>query len=433
MPSRVNARLQSAAVGLGVALVAAAGPVALAQYSSAAEHPAIAYSTATPTDPVARLITRIDSGETALAFDPDHGYLPALLRALKIPVSSQGLVFSRTSLQVDRIAPWTPRALYFNDEVYVGWVQGGPVMEIASVDPKLGAVFYTVKQEAAAKPTITRETRTCLLCHDSASSTGGVPGFIMRSVISDRHGYPVSSDLGSTTDQTPVADRWGGWYVTGAIPVPHLGNAMTPALSTEIGNVKSYLAQAKLRAGGTVRDLTSRFDTTPYLAPDSDAVALLVLAHQTFVHNLITAAGYQAHSTPDEPMRVEGAAERLVQALLLARSAPLEGQVTGTSSFAAEFPRHGARDRQGRSLRDLDLGTRVFRYPLSYLIYSDSFAALPAPVKQFVYRRLREVLGGRDQHPRFAHLSAADRTAIREILEDTKPDFAQHAASAMLP
>src|SRR5262249_22242584 len=157
----------------------------LAQYQSAAEHPAIAYSKSTPTDAVARLQRSIDAGETSLAFEEQRGYLPAALKALNVPVSSQGLVFSRTSLPVDRIAPWSPRAIYFNDDIYVGWVQGGPIMEIAAVDAKLGAVFYTVTQEAGARPLITRETRTCLQCHDSASSTGGVPGLIMRSVIAD--------------------------------------------------------------------------------------------------------------------------------------------------------------------------------------------------------------------------------------------------------
>jgi hypothetical protein len=405
----------------------------LAQYSSAAEHPAIAYATSTPTDPVARLKDAIEKGETTLEFDEAKGYLPALLRALNVPVSSQGLVFSRTSLQVDRIAPWTPRALYFSDDVYVGWVQDGPIMELASVDPKLGAVFYTVNQEAGPKPVITRETRTCLQCHDSASSTGGVPGFIMRSVITDRHGYPVNSDRGSTTDQTPIADRWAGWYVTGNVPAAHLGNAMTPALSTEMGNVQNYLARTKLTTSGVVTDLTKWFDPKPYLKPDSDAVALLVLAHQTYVHNLMTAAGYQARSAPKDSLRLEGAAERLVLGMLFVGEAPLPGTISGNSTFAADFAKQGPRDRDSRSLRELDLSHRVFRYPLSYLIYSDSFDALPVTVKRYVYRRLHEVLDGQDQSPRFAHLSPADRVAIRQILSDTKPDFGVAVTASSVP
>jgi hypothetical protein len=386
-----------------------------------AEDPAIAYSDTAPTDAVSRLQQALAAGETTLAFDEQRGYLPAVLGALKVPVSSQGLVFSRTSLQVDHIAPWSPRAIYFSDDVYVGWVQGGPIMEIASVDPHLGAVFYTVDQETRDQPVITRQTRTCLQCHQ-AESTGRIPGFIMRSTIVDRYGYPVSSELGVTTDHTPIADRWGGWFVTGTIPAPHLGNAMTPALKSEMGNVQSYLAKAHLSASGTVTDLSPRFDTAPYLSPHSDAVALLVLAHQTNVHNLITAAGLQARATPDDRLRVEGASERLVRALLFARQAALPGAVSGTSDFATTFAAAGPHDRQGRSLRDLDLEHRVFRYPLSYLIYSESFDALPATVKHYVYRRLREVLDGRDTMPEFAQITADDRTALREILADTKPD-----------
>src|SRR4051812_13729994 len=298
-------------------------------------------------------------------------------------------------------------------------------MEIASVDPKLGAVFYSIAQTAGPRPVITRETRTCLQCHDSASSTGGVPGFIMRSTIADRHGYPVRSDLGGTTDQTPLADRWGGWYVTGTIPSPHLGNSKTAALAAEMGNVQHYLAQAKLATSGSVTDLAGKFDTDPYLAKSSDAVALLVLAHQTYVHNLITAAGYQALSAPDDKLRVEGAAERLVRALLFVKEAELPGPISGTSPFADDFVKHALRDRRGRSLRDLQLDKRLFKYPLSFLIYSESFDALPPQVTDYVYRRLGEVLDGTDTRPEFAHLSAADRAAILEILEETKPAFAE--------
>ena len=104
--------------------------------------------------------------------DAERGYLPSLLRALDVPASSQTLVFSKTSLQLDRIAPWSPRALYFNDNVYLGWVQGGPIMELASVDPKLGTVFYTIGQDPSGAPRFEREGHTCLVCHDSSSVTG---------------------------------------------------------------------------------------------------------------------------------------------------------------------------------------------------------------------------------------------------------------------
>ncbi len=300
----------------------------------------------------------------------------------------------------------------------------------ASPPPSIAATSrwssIRVAQIPGPKAVITRETRTCLQCHNSAA-TGAVPGFIMRSTIADRHGYPVSSEPGVTTDRTSMRERWGGWYVTGQIPVPHLGNATTPALKGEMGNVAAYLANHPLASAHPAADLPALFDEAPYLSPHSDAVALLVLAHQTSVHNLITAAGYQARATPDDRMRVEGAAERLVRALLFSGAAPLPGRVAGTSSFASTFASAGPRDRQGRSLRDLDLEQRVFRYPLSYLIYSEGFDALPRAVKDYVARRLDDVLSGRDTRPDFEQLSPADRAAIREILADTKPDL--HLAS----
>jgi hypothetical protein len=410
-----------------------------AQLGRGAEHEAIAYSTSTPTDAIGRLQQRLDSGSLALTFDPNWGYLPSVLKALDIPVSSQGLVFSKTSLQVDRIGPWAPRALYFNDDVYLGWVQGGPIMEVASVDPKLGTVFYSLPQDPDVAPKFVREGSTCLMCHDSSSVTGGVPGLIVRSVIPDRHGYPLGSlHEGSSTDAMPIAKRWGGWYATGSGANQHMGNSMAPVLSHEVGNVRQYVAGAPLKPVGTLDKLDTHFDTSAYLSGHSDMVALLVLTHQARLHNLITIAGYEARiamfeegarsglgdrsASHDVTMRrVKAAAEPLVRAMLFADELPLSGAIRGSSSFAADFESRGPRDAKGRSLRKLDLEHRLFAYPLSYLIYSESFNELPDIVKDYVYGRLREVLQGQDEE--IKHLSEAQRQAIWEILEETKPDF----------
>lgn len=417
------------------------------QLPNPSDHDAIAYSTTAPTDSIADLQQRIDSGEVNLEFVEGRGYLASLLRSLDIPVNSQGLVFSRTSLQVDRIAPWAPRAIYFNDNVYVGWVQGSPIIEIASVDPKLGAVFYTLPQDGESSPQFKRETAICLMCHDSSSVTGGVPGFILRSVYPDRYGYPVSVADRPTTDRTPIESRWGGWYVTGT-GGRHSGNTMASLLLHEIGNVDHYLSQNDGTSDGNVIDLSERFDTSPYLSPGSDAVALLVLAHQTYVHNLITSAGYEARKAlhdeailtaavdgfegkhlPTTLGRVERATEPLVRGMLFVREAPFPGLVEGTTDFARDFAARGPHDSTGRSLRELDLERRLFRYPLSFLIYSQSFDALPDIVKDRVYVRLGEVLTGADESPEFAPLSMADRKAVLEILTATKEDFRKRKQS----
>ena len=442
--SAIRCRYPRLAVGAAVLLIPVA-VLAMGQFPGD-DSGVIAYKTTAPTDAIARLQKQIDAGTVKLTFDPQHGYLPSVLQALDIPPASQGLVFSKTSLQVDHIAPWTPRAIYFNDEVYVGWVQGGPIMEVASADPKLGAVFYTLDQRPSADPQFKRRFTTCLQCHDSSSSTGGVPGFIMRSTFVDRLGYPVSTLVPQTTDQTPLSQRWGGWYVTGTTgPLLYPGNITAPVAAHDIDDPARSLAQIKLGPNVNLTSLTGLVDTRPYLRPTSDVVALMVLAHQTYVHDLITIAGYQTRKAlydeqlqeimngskpaggghlPSTTVQIDGIGEQLVRAMLFVHEAPFDGPIRGNSRFAVDFMSRGPRDRQGRSLRDFDLKTRLFKYPLSYLIYSDSFNALPDIVKEYVYRRLRQVLTGEDRNPDFDSLSAADRQAILQILDETKPDFA---------
>jgi hypothetical protein len=220
-----------------------------------------------------------------------------------------------------------------------------------------------------------------------------------------------------------------------------MGNMIAPIAVHDVSNPPTYVAGLTLPTGSTT-DLASKFDTSAYLAPGSDIVALLVLAHQTHVHNLITQAGYETKKAmyaeklvdletgadPSQPspltmMRIKGAADRLVRGLLFAREAPFAGPVKGTSGFAEEFQARGPKDRQGRSLRDLDLQTRLFKYPLSYLIYSDDFRALPDIVKNMVYERIDAVLTGRDHSFDDSDFSAADRRSALEILNQTSPDF----------
>jgi hypothetical protein len=292
-------------------------------------------------------------------------------------------------------------------------------MEFAAMDPETGANFYTLDQEVTDRPTFRKETTTCLMCHDSSASTGGVPGLIVRSVYPDRYGYVVpTSDKGVTTDRTRYEDRWGGWYITGTSGDQlHMGNMQAPMPAQEIGNFRQFLAAMDLSPNANVTSLEGRFNTKPYLTPHSDMVALMVMTHQANVHNLITKANLQSRrATPDT---IESVVEPLVRALLFVREAPLTGKLKGTTEFASEFARQGPRDSQGRSLRDLDLEKRLFRYPLSYMIYSDSFNALPVIAREYIFRRIREVLTGQDHSATFSHLSPSDRGAILEIMEQT--------------
>src|SRR5262249_16383468 len=156
------------------------------------EQAPIFYTKAPANNPISSLQQRLDSGKASLGFDDTFGYLPALLADLKVPRSSHMLVFSNTSMQRHRISPRTPRALYFNDEVYIGYCQQGAVVEISAVDPQLGAVFYTLEQKKAPKPRIQRQDYSCLVCHGS-SQNQGFPGHLVRSVYADGQGFPILS------------------------------------------------------------------------------------------------------------------------------------------------------------------------------------------------------------------------------------------------
>ena len=381
-------------------------------------------------DAVARLQQKIDTGAVTLQFDARHGYLSSLLKDLNIPVSSQTLVFSKSSEQEAAISPQTPRALYFTDDVYVGWVQGGAI-ELAAVDPKSGSFFYTLTQEKDAHPKFERHTSKCVGCHDSSEDPAKlIPRLLMLSVLPDREGNAINGAAVVTTDRSPFKERWGGWYVTGTHgKQTHLGNQTFRAPARELTSIPEYVATLDLAPGANVTDLTGRFDTTPYLIPQSDIVALMVLAHQTHVYSLIMFATYslqaalELNAKAETTSLVKEVAEPVVRAMLFSGETVLTDPIVGTSGFAAEFVKQGPRDRRGRSLRDLDLKKRLLRYPLSYVIYSDAFNQMPAVLKDYIDRRLREALSGEDKSPAYAHLSMTDREDILAILKDTKPDF----------
>src|SRR5204862_7221728 len=102
---------------------------------------------------------------------------------------------------------------------------------------------------------------------------------------------------------------------------------------------------------------------------------------------------------------VKDAGERIVRAMLFAGETPLTEPVLGTSSFAAEFKNQSPREKRGRSLRELDLQRRLLRYPLSYFVYSKSFDAMLRGLKDYVYRRFREILSCLATGSRVARLS----------------------------
>lgn len=400
------------------------------------DNDAIQYTKGPVNDVVSQLQERMDKGEVSLKYEGDLGYLRSTLDALNISSTSQILVFSKTSFQAHLIAPRLPRALYFNDNVAVGYVRSGDVLEVAALDPKQGVQFYTVKQDPDEPPRFERQN-SCLQCHQA--STLGVPGLMVRSVFPDKDGMPITRAGGFITDHSsPLRERWGGWYVTGNTgKQQHMGNQLMPGSTGDI----------PIPAPGSqnITDLKPFIDPGAYLTPHSDVVALMTLEHETHMVNLMIRASWETriamvqndaiNKAFGDPIgqirestahRLDAAVDDLVGYLFFGEETVLTGPIQGDSGFTAAFEKEGPRDPKGRSLRDYDLKTRMFRYPCSFLVYSKTFDSMPPVLKERVYKKMWDVLTMRDNSPQFKHLTPDDRKAILEILLGTKdnlPDY----------
>lgn len=374
-------------------------------------------------NPVERLQQRLDAGEVQLEYRAPRGYLDSLLEALGISPLTQTLVFSKTSAQFRLISPRSPRAIYFNDDVYVGWVRGGPILEISTADPQDGAAFYMLPQEPVSTPRIVRDQGQCLQCHESGR-TARVPGHMTRSLFVDSSGQPELRLGGVDVDHTtPLAKRFGGWLVTDAV-FEHQGNRLLTPGSTETEPFN-------------FSDVSNPDD---YLSSESSVLAHLLLAHETQTHNRIARAGIEARraieyrdnmrklfgeaseeTEASVQRRIENPAEELLEYLLFAEEAPLPPGLKADTPLAQEFSQRGP-------LYELDLERRLFRVPLSYLVLSEAFDALPAETHDYLRRRLKQILRGEDNSAEFAHLTAADREAIERALRSEKPSLLAPAA-----
>ena len=392
---------------LVAAVLCAAGVSALAQrrtgaFDQSINHPAIKYSTSESHTAVDALNQKLRDGSARLVYEPPSGYLKSVLALLDVPVESQIVVYTQTSMQAKHVTRENPRAIYFNDEVAVGFIRGAGLIEIVAQDPVLGSVFYVVHQEPSGNATFGREQQ-CLRCHLSWD-TLGVPGTTILSTFPRKSESDYAN--GFTVDHfRPIEERWGGWYVTGKrVPPRHMGNLPLFVAKPLEALPPSYVALEHVNLDG-------------YPSRYSDIVALMVFEHQTHLNNLITRATWEARL--GQPMRVAEAAETLADYLLFVDEAPITSAIEGSSGFTAAFQARGRKDAKGRSLRELDLKTRLQKYPLSYMIYSPQFQAMPEAVKNLVWGRINGVLSGEITSPKYAHLTPDLRTAIREILQST--------------
>lgn len=388
--------------------------------------PPVSYSGTTPTDAITRLGQRLAAGTATLEGRTDLDKLRVILRLLDVPEESQVLVFSKTSHQNPLIRPGNPRSLYFNENAYVGHVPGGDI-EIAITDPVLGTVFHLIdtRQPDPAR-IVARDTSVCLSCH-ATGRTEGVPGVLIRSVHPDAAGQ-LLLHLGTELidARSPIPVRWGGYYVTGSSSLPHLGNRVFRDDEVpDDGETPQH------------RTLHGIIPVEKYLRPTSDIVSLMVLEHQCRVHNLLVAASMEyrriawfRNSIPGAPAEDDGRLEKaaasmagkITDALLFRDEADIGGGVEGDQAFQDTFTRRFPRTADGDSLADFQLSSRLFKNRCSYMVYSDPFAALPAPVKAAVLRRLRAVI---EEGNDFPGIKPSERARISSILRQTLPGYLQ--------
>lgn len=386
------------------------------------ENEPLQYSKTQPSNRISKLMEDLAKGKIPWKYEDEKEYLKALLEHLNISESSQVLVFSKTSMQVQHISPRNPRAIYFNDDTYVGWIHGSSLVEISTNDPKLGAAFYTLRMTSSALR-FRQETYQCLGCH-ATTMTKGVPGHTVRSGFPNYDGiFDVKREAFVTDETSDFKERWGGWYVTGDHgDLRHMGNA--------------YLRSGTLDTlrNGNRQSLDEFFATSNYLTPHSDIQALMVLEHQTQMHNTFTRADFSVrsilheHADQDESERafqLRMIAKDVVDRLLFCKEFALSTPITGSSEFAQSFVARGPADSNDRSLREFDMRTRMFKYPLSYLVYSEAFDALQPVLRIEVCQQLRQILDGENQTSEYSHLTKELRQQIREIVLATKPDILQ--------
>jgi hypothetical protein len=404
------------------------------------ERAPILYHETEPDNRVTRLVAEAQK-EGFLSRGTDREILLELLDRLEVPIESQVLVFSKTSAQNSRIAPHTPRAIYFSDDIYIGWVQGGEI-EVASLDERLGMVFHLIKMTDRADhrpPELVRE-RSCLNCH-AGSSNQDFPGLMVRSVYPSDSGQPLfEAGTFHTRQSSPISERWGGWYVTGEVESEaHLGNALATLVNRNVGGVDLLPLTS-----GRVNRLDALFNANPYPhGGQSDVVALMVLEHQTGMHNVLVEANLTTQATlyrhtemkrafgepVDGPLSetneriLDRMADKVLHEMLYVDEIEVPGGIEGGEAFQKAFQASARKSVDGRSLKDFRLYGRLMKYRCSHLIYSEAFEKLPREMHTRILDKLHAILTRPASWPAYGHLADSERGHLLAILSGTVPNL----------
>jgi len=376
------------------------------------------YNEHQPKDRFAGLLKQIEKGDFQPDTSSDQALLRSLLQGLKVPVSSQILLFSASSLQSEIINPRNPRALFFNEDTYVGYVPGG-VLEVAAADPEVGPIFYVFDrlQPGGPFPRVQRGTK-CFNCH-GGTATKRLPGLIAESLLVSQAGSSLETyRRDEQGHQIPLENRFGGWHLTGKHHI-----------SGHKANVFGLARGGKIEKTEVVPGQT--WDTAKHLLPTSDILPHLVHEHQIGFENRLVRGIYIVRQLKHDRKGMLGNAEQeeidtwaqdFARYVLFADEAkfPREG-IEGDPAYVRDFLEGRITSKRGLSLKDFDLKTRLFKHRCSFMLYTDTWEHAPKEIKDRVYYRMAEAL--RDAQPSMPHLAAEERRVIREILKETLRDL----------
>ena len=372
-----------------------------------------------PDDPFAQLKNELESKKIDLNFQNEKDYLNWLLNELYISKHSQLLVYSTTSLQLSRISPYNPRAIYFSDDLYLGYVPGGQI-EVIGIDPQLGAIPYIFdlpQKNEIKHPKIYRSTR-CMKCHAS-QEFGGSPSLLLSSVIPAHGGGTIDSfRKNSFGHEIQFKDRFGGWHITGHNPFPiSWANQIGVMSNNKVGRIPNPPGKY--------------FKWEKYPTKSSSIISHLLLEHQVGFTNRCIDIIYRYRELISKTSNLEIDQKRkkfisqgtgkLLNYLLFKNEVPLENfRITSNDAFLNDFQ---TSSNNSSKLRRLNLKSRLFDYRCSYMIFSNSFSGLPLEFKIELFNQLFKIMAPKQKSvpDEFSYLEEKEREIIHQVLTASFP------------